>query len=112
MFASILSCLFKLDQISNENEGNCIFGSELAMMRIHLFFLCRSMINQQLQASMLPRVGDVLIIISTRHCLIRRRRRRRGSNILLLICLKFDHRRRHEKSDVDVIDKKNCVLNN
>jgi hypothetical protein len=71
------------------------------------------MINQQLQASMHPRVGDVLIIMYTRSSLSYPRGIT-GSNIFLLICLKFDLRH-HEKSDVDVIDekeKKNCVLNN
>ncbi len=72
---------------------------------MHTPVVCRSMINHKLQASMLTRVGDVLIMMYTRRCLILAIT---GSNIFLLICLKFDHRRRcrHEKSDVYVIDKK------
>jgi hypothetical protein len=64
------------------------------------------MINHKLQASMLTRVGDVLIMMYTRRCLILVIT---VSNIFLLICLKFDLRRRHEKSYVDVIDKKLCT---
>jgi len=70
---------------------------------MHTPVVCRSMINHKLQASMLTRVGDVLIMMYTRRCLILAIT---GSNIFLLICLKFDLLRRHEKSDVDVIDEK------
>jgi len=52
---------------------------------------------------MLTRVGDVLIMMYTHRCLILGMT---GSNIFLHICLKFDLQRRHEKSDVYVIDKK------
>jgi hypothetical protein len=76
---------------------------------MHAPAVCRSMINHQLQASMLTRVGDVLIMMCTRRCLILGITR---SNISLLIYLKLDllcRRLRHEKSDVYVIEKKLCT---